>query len=60
MAQCGCKEQRWPRWTSSDTWGQLCRVMETVGVSVERGRRQGGVDREKRREWPATEGYPRK
>ena len=23
VAQCGCKEQRWSRWTSSSTWGEL-------------------------------------
>ena len=36
VAQCGCKEQSWSRWTSSSIWGQLCKVMETVGVTRKR------------------------
>ena len=47
VAQCGCKEHSRSRWTSPSIWGQLCKVIETVGVVVERGCRQGGVRGEK-------------
>ena len=43
-----CKQHRWSRWTSSSVWGQLCKVMEIVGVSVEKGCMLAGWSRWKK------------
>ena len=57
VAQWKCKEKRWRKWRTSNTWAQLYKVMESAEEKWRREYRQDGMGGEECQEWSAIGEY---